>query len=511
MFVEITRGRSFAGLARYCLHDEGKRPTNDRVDFAVVRNLSTEDPNVAWRLMTAKHYQQERLKEEAGVGRGGSKNGQAVGHLLLSWKPEEAQAEQLDRNKMISAAEGAMRAIGASRREAIIVSHNDTEHPHLHVILCLIQDDGRLKSNWKEREKLSKWALKRERKLHGEAIVKKREENWEARERGETPAREKKKARHLYELEKAAKRDAQLARFAEQHLLELATHERRKQAGRERRQAELKRLLKSHVDRTNRRQRENIERVAAAKSAVRKAHRPHWRQLLVEQEAARRRFKQNELTLRGQVANAFKSADWRAMARAARRSGGVRNAMGNAFRLAHDETARKQGLARKQEREKAALLAAQQRVEQQEKAKLGSRQRKLLRAARIAYLQVVKKVERRHQEELIVERRAQRQLTRERNQAMRASRARTWAERAANKLTLSRRAKKRKEKPALKISSKERAQPLDIAGGNESSKQPKKAGEVARQMDEAKVVIKKRKRRERKPRKERRSKGERKR
>jgi len=78
---------------------------------------------------------------------------------------------------MMNAATGALRSIGADGHEAIVIAHNDTANPHCHIIVNLIGDDGRLKKNWKEREKLSRFALEQEKKIHGEPVVKRREKN----------------------------------------------------------------------------------------------------------------------------------------------------------------------------------------------------------------------------------------------------------------------------------------------------------------------------------------------
>ncbi|TWT95376.1 Relaxase/Mobilization nuclease domain protein [Botrimarina colliarenosi] len=508
MFVEITRGRSFAGLARYCLHDEGRLPTSERVDFAVTRNVATDDPQVAWRLMVAKDYQRDRLKEEAGVGRGGRKDGRPVGHLVLSWKREEAEAERLDRERMIRAAEEALRAIGAAEREAIIVAHNDTHHPHLHVILCLIEDDGRLKTNWKEREKLSRWALERERRLHGEALVKKREENWEARGRGETPAPVRKRPRHLYELVEAARRNPALRSFVRQHLRDLRELERRKEASLKLDQERRRVLLKTHVDRRDRLQREHADRLAAIRSEVRREHRQRWRELLNEQEASRRLFERNERTLRGRVANTFRAVDWKSLVRR-ERGRGQRTAMAEAFDAARDEGMRRRGLRRKQEREKAMLAEAQRGIEKRRQAEAGRRRRERDHLGRMAFLRLSRRLAAWRSREVADERERQSELTRERNEAMRESRQRTWAERAAAKLRLSRREKRKAEAPPLKLSPQERAKPLDIAGGSGTHGDGRKAVDVARQMDEGKAAIKKRTRRERKPRKPRGGRGDR--
>ena len=82
----------------------------------------------------------------------------------------------------------------------MIIAHNDTadRNPHCHVVINLIGDDGRLKKNYKEREKLSKFALEEEIRVHGKPIIQDRHKRWHDREAGETPTPQKKKARHLY-------------------------------------------------------------------------------------------------------------------------------------------------------------------------------------------------------------------------------------------------------------------------------------------------------------------------
>ncbi|CAN0354715.1 unnamed protein product, partial [Ectocarpus sp. 4 AP-2014] len=221
---------------------------------------------------------------------------------------------------------------------------------------------------------------------------------------------------------------------------------------------------------------------------VRRAHGPRWRGLLNEQEASRRLFEKNERTLRGRVANTFRAVDWRGMVGAERRRGGPRDALGEAFDVAKDEGKRRRGLRRKQEREKSRITAAQRALEKREQKRLAGRQQRVARLGREAYLRVARALDRRRGEAVAAEREQQRRLTRERNEALRASRQRT------------RRAKRREERSKVKLSRKERTDPLHLTG-NEAAQSPEAAGEAARQMDEAKAVIKKKRtRRERKPR-----------
>ncbi|GAA5508029.1 hypothetical protein Rcae01_03489 [Novipirellula caenicola] len=54
---------------------------------------------------------------------------------------------------MMTAARGALKAIGADKHQAIVIAHNDTtgNNPHCHIIVNLIGDDGRLKDNSDEK------------------------------------------------------------------------------------------------------------------------------------------------------------------------------------------------------------------------------------------------------------------------------------------------------------------------------------------------------------------------
>jgi len=364
MFVEITRGRSFKGLAQYCLHDVDRKG-DSRVAFIETKNLGTDDPQLAWRIMSARHYLQDELKEKAGVGRGGAKDGKPVGHVVISWKREEADAEQLNHQGMLNAAHGALRAIGASDRQALIIGHTDTPHPHCHIIVNLIGDDGRLKKNWKEREKLSKFALQREREIHGEAIVKQREKNWLDREAGETPVPVKKQPRHLYELEKVAKNCPETKKFGRDHKRQLANLAKTKEAQKDRHKHHQERLRQCHEERKRRIERNTEQQTRKSRSDVRKAYQQPWKELLNEQEAAWWAFRKNEQTLKGSLANAMKLIDWKQVLRRKREPDQLR--LADAFQLLTNESVRKEKL-RKQQQVEQEKLRARQRKEEQAKA-----------------------------------------------------------------------------------------------------------------------------------------------
>lgn len=182
MVPKLIRGSSFKGAAGYLLQDIGA-DTRTRVAWTEVRNIASSNPQTAWRVMAATAMDAERLKDNAGIKATGRRSAQSVLHLVLSWHPEEA--ERLDREQMLAAAEGALKAIGASDRQALIIAHNDSAHPHIHLLINRVSPrDGRMLSSSKEKLKLSKWAQCYEEE-RGKIYCEDRVLNNESRERGE--------------------------------------------------------------------------------------------------------------------------------------------------------------------------------------------------------------------------------------------------------------------------------------------------------------------------------------
>jgi len=325
MFIELQRGHSFKGLALYCLYDADRAKTADRVEFVETRNLATANPEVAWRIMAARHYAQDELKRKAGVGLGGRKNGKPVGHLFISWGQDEAQAQSLDRSEMLRSAAGALRAIDADHHQAMIVAHTDTTNPHCHVLINLIGDDGRLKKNWKEKEKLSRFALEREIEVHGEPVVKLREKNWKHRDAGEKTPSKKKKSRQLYELDKAAEQDDKIKTFAKEHYVKLTELSRclkghvdgqgnLVQEGLEQRhKRHRERLRWCHEERNRRAKASTAKEITAQQNQIRKTFDQSWKELLNSQEANRYKFRKNEASRLGKAYNILRYTDWKAV------------------------------------------------------------------------------------------------------------------------------------------------------------------------------------------------------
>lgn len=191
------KGSSFKGAAAYLLHDKGSREKNDRVEWTTTRNLATNNPEAAWRVMAATAMDGERRKALAGIRATGRKSKDSVLHLTLSWHPDEAKG--LTRPEMMRAAEGAVKALGAEKHQALLVSHNDEPQPHVHILINRVSaEDGRMLSSSKEKLALSAWAQDYE-KGRGRVLCPVRVENNARRRHGQFIRGTPDQPRHVYE------------------------------------------------------------------------------------------------------------------------------------------------------------------------------------------------------------------------------------------------------------------------------------------------------------------------
>ena len=153
-------GRSFGGVADYCLHDsrmpgEAHHPESaERVEWTETRNLATSEGERAGRIMAATAEAAPELKRLAGGAATGRKLEKPVCHYSLNW----AKDEKPDRQEMLRVAEGSLKALGMERHQALIVSHRDGQ-PHVHVIANRVEpESGKAAGLSRSKLKLSKWA-----------------------------------------------------------------------------------------------------------------------------------------------------------------------------------------------------------------------------------------------------------------------------------------------------------------------------------------------------------------
>ncbi|MDE0259468.1 MAG: relaxase/mobilization nuclease domain-containing protein [Gammaproteobacteria bacterium] len=179
-------GRSFAGVAAYCLHDapepDDRRPrTSERVGWADTRNLATFRPERAARLMAATARAAPDLKRLAGGSPGGRKLAKPVLHYSLSWARDETPGK----GEMSRAVDESLEALGLEGHEALIVAHEDTRHPHVHVIANRVDPEtGKAAKLGNSKLRLSRWAEGYERE-QGRIRVERRVKNNERRRAGQ--------------------------------------------------------------------------------------------------------------------------------------------------------------------------------------------------------------------------------------------------------------------------------------------------------------------------------------
>ncbi len=150
-------GRGFKGAWAYYAHDkrtpeqkaQGQEVrTRERVGFVHTENLGgIEDDRAAIGLMIDTARQSFRCEKP-------------VYAFSLSWHPEETPRPQ----QMIFAGRNALKVLGMQEHQAVMVSHTDTAHPHVHVIVNRVHPEtGKAISLYKDQEKLQAWALEYER------------------------------------------------------------------------------------------------------------------------------------------------------------------------------------------------------------------------------------------------------------------------------------------------------------------------------------------------------------
>src|SRR3954470_1983297 len=109
--------RSFKSLGNYLVIGRGGDDPN-RVAWSTARNLPTDDPQLAAKIMRATASQNVRVD-------------QPVYHLALSFDPRDV----VDRQQMERVADRVLAELGLRDYQCLIVAHGDRQHPHLHILI----------------------------------------------------------------------------------------------------------------------------------------------------------------------------------------------------------------------------------------------------------------------------------------------------------------------------------------------------------------------------------------
>lgn len=445
-------GTSFKGAALYYLHDkrqdgEAERLTSDRVAWSETRNLSTDDPELAWRIMAATAMDQDRLKAEAGIKATGRKSDASVYAYSIAWHPDEAAT--LSRAEMVRAAEESIRAVGAQDRQAILVAHRDEPHPHVHVMLNRVSPvDGRMLGTSNDFKKLDAWALAYRRERGEEHKYCPARAEKDAARRQQRAGEQAEFVRGDKTTPRAMEADYAAARAANDNS---AKRERdRQKALNQKLAADSKQMHARHCvewgELSTRYRAKKAEIVARAgdaiersRESVKELYRPSWRDLYRRQDQERRRFAERETRLGGKIENALSAIAHRRELDPENSRGFLSAAMNfltsaaartAALERLHDFQQRE--LARQQKRELAPAIAATKK----DRATLLSRARTGFGADRAALVerQAAEREEIRQAWELRRQetRRAFESISRERDAGQNAKREQTVAEKLAH-------------------------------------------------------------------------------
>ena len=391
----VAKGCSFKGASAYLLHDKDHAQSNERVDWTAVRNLSADEPDLAWRIMAATALDQNRLKDLAGIKSTGRKSAKSVLHMSLAWHPDEK--DELTREEMMRAAIGALKSIGAENHQALIIAHNDEPHPHLHILCNRISPiDGRMLPSSKEKLNLSKWAQAYEEE-RGQIYCEDRVLNNEARENGEYTRGKKSRSHRLVDEYKVVTDGKSNEKFKAHQLKQQDRNAELAKRGRDmaRRHAAEQQALES----TFYRRRDRIaiaERNAlfSALSDVRDLYRPLRGSLLRKHRAQIKTFDKREKTAIGQIQNAIDALNMRSLVR----DNTIGQTVGRSFKLLASKGARRSALVKRQAREKRSLLREQRSLEHEAKKTIQRRCQQLSKACSQRFL--VQQSSLRHSQEI---------------------------------------------------------------------------------------------------------------
>jgi len=166
VIIRVQNGKSFKGVGLYYLHDKRKegeleRLTTERVAWTYAVNTLEEEPERVLAEMRRTCFDQQYLKMNSGNRLDGSRTQKPVFTVALSWSPDEPAPTK---QQMIEAGHSYLQHMGWEAHQALFVSHTDTKHPHLHLIINAVHPETgmTMDANW-YKTRSSRWGLAYER------------------------------------------------------------------------------------------------------------------------------------------------------------------------------------------------------------------------------------------------------------------------------------------------------------------------------------------------------------
>lgn len=370
----------------YLLHDKNSQTTGERVEWTAVRNLMSDDPELAWRIMAATAMDQDRLKEQAGVPKTGRKSNKSVLHMSLAWHPDEA--DSLTSEDMLEAVDGAIAAIGADDRQILIVAHNDEDHPHVHILCNRVSpENGVMLSSSNDRLKLSEWAQAYE-EARGEILCEQRVENNQRRKEGEYVKGKRNESRHIIEAERVMRDPAndnssvstKVKNEQEKLDEQLAQKSRLKSETQKRAWIELEATHKELIGSIKQKA---IDDITAAKTAMAEKYRPLIQSLKQQFGLELQAYDTNDQSLKGRLKNTWQAVSL--VGQDAEHKFGQK--VSRIFQVLSNKDARRDEILKDQQYRKNLLRSEQRKEFQTEKAALSKIRDERLNQQRADYLE----------------------------------------------------------------------------------------------------------------------------
>lgn len=160
-------------------------------------------------MMAHTTMSQAELKAAAGQKTTGRKLTKPVFAYSLGWHENDGVTEAEQRE----AARESLRVLELEGLQALIICHNDTKHPHVHVLVNRVNPETGIAAPLsKSKEKLQAWALTYQRE-RGQDHCPAREENAQRKEQGQRPEPHPRIARPVFEFNRATGNDNISAEF----------------------------------------------------------------------------------------------------------------------------------------------------------------------------------------------------------------------------------------------------------------------------------------------------------
>ena len=169
MIAKTSSGRRFGPLADYLVHGRSGIET-DRVAWTASRNLGTDEPELAAALMQATARQSAVVQVP-------------VSHLTISFDHHD----QVSPDQMQAIADKVLQDLGLAEYQALMVSHRDRAHAHLHVMVNRIHPKtGVAWERWQDRPIIER-ALREQERAFGLREVPGRLHQIDGREAADEP------------------------------------------------------------------------------------------------------------------------------------------------------------------------------------------------------------------------------------------------------------------------------------------------------------------------------------